>query len=255
MADKLLIDAIAYALSREVVPSDAYYNKMQGIQRRQAVSIAGMAEIEQVRYVMAQVDSALINGQTFEEFQKTVNLVDIDLPEHRLSTIYRTNIQTANAHGRWQQQQADKKDKPYLIYDAVNDSHTRPAHAALNGTIRPIDDIFWDSYTPPIDYNCRCGTRSISKDEAESLGITTDDDLPDVEPDSSGFGHTPAQYTERFAQLVKDRVSETMLENAKQSKTISKIGGKIKGAIGKFLGKPTTKLATLIAKAKKLLKK
>lgn len=162
MKDKLLIDAIAYALSREVVPSTDYYDKMQGVQRRQAVSIAGMAQTEQIRFVMAQVNSALASGQTFEQFQKSVNLVDIDLPRYRLYTIYHTNIQTAYSHGRWHAQQRDKSNKPYLMYDAMNDSITRPAHAALDNTIRHIDDPWWRGHTPPLGYNCFLPNTTIS---------------------------------------------------------------------------------------------
>lgn len=253
MKDKLLIDAIAYALSREVVPSTDYYDKMQGIQRRQAVSIAGMAQTEQIKFVMAQVNSALINGQTFEQFQKSVNLVDIDLPRYRLYTIYHTNIQTAYSHGRWHAQQRDRSKKPYLMYDAVNDSITRPTHKALDNTIRHIDDPWWRGHTPPLGYNCRCKTKALTEEEAKAKGVTTDADLPDSNADSSGFGHTPDQYNERFTNLVNDKVSELMLTYFKQSSTIAKIGGRITGAIDKFLNKTTTKLSVLIAAAKKLL--
>ena len=252
MKDKLLIDAIAYALSREVVPSTDYYDKMQGIQRRQAVSIAGMAQTEQIKFVMAQVNSALASGQTFEQFQKSVNLVDIDLPRHRLRTIYQTNIQQAYAHGRWTEQQRNKVDKPYLIYLSKNDSKVRPSHQLLHRTIRPIDDAFWTHSTPPLSFNCRCVSRAITKEEAEQRGITTDNDLP-ASQSEQGFGDTPAQYNERFTNLVNDKVSELMLTYFKQSTTVAKIGGRITGAIDKFLNKTTTKLAVLIAAAKKLI--
>jgi len=252
MKDKLLIDAIAYALSREVVPSTDYYDKMQGVQRRQAVSIAGMAQTEQIKFVMAQVNSALINGQTFDEFKKNVNLVDIDLPRHRLRTIYQTNIQQAYAHGRWIEQQRNKADKPYLIYLSKNDSKVRPSHQLLHRTIRPIDDAFWTHSTPPLSFNCRCVSRAITKEEAEQRGITTDNDLPAPQSEQ-GFGNTPDQYNERFTTLVNDKVSELMLTYFKQSSTIAKIGGRITGAIDKFLNKTTTKLSVLIAAAKKLL--
>lgn len=252
MKDKLLIDAIAYALSREVVPSTDYYDNMQGIQRRQAVSIAGMAQTEQIKFVMAQVNSALASGQTFEQFQKSVNLVDIDLPRHRLRTIYQTNIQQAYAHGRWTEQQRNKQDKPYLIYLSKNDSNVRPSHQLLHRTIRPIDDAFWTHNTAPLSYNCRCITRALTKEEAEQRGITTDNDLPAPQSEQ-GFGNTPDQYNERFTTLVNDKVSELMLTYFKQSSTIAKIGGRITGAIDKFLNKTTTKLSVLIAAAKKLL--
>lgn len=251
MKDKLLIDAIAYALSREVVPSDDYYDKMQGIQRRQAVSIAGLAQAEQVKYVMAQVNSALINGQTFDEFKKNVNLVDIDLPRHRLRTIYQTNIQQAYAHGRWTEQQRNKGDKPYLVRDEINDSRTRPAHVLLDGMTRPIDDPIWQYYYAPDAYNCRGRMRGLTTAEAEARGLTVDNDLPNP-ADSSGWG-TPAQYNERFTSLINDKVSELMLTYFKQSSTIAKIGGRITGAIDKFLNKTTTQLAVLVAAAKKLI--
>lgn len=146
--------AVAYALSRDVLLSEEYYSTLTAVQRKQAVSIAGLAEIEQVRYVMAQVNSALINGSTFEQFQQNVNLENIDLPRHRLKTIYQTNLQSAYSHGRWIRQQEDKKNKPYLMYVTKNDSLVRPEHQILHKTIRPIGDAFWLYNTPPLDFNC-----------------------------------------------------------------------------------------------------
>lgn len=164
MADKILIDAIAYALSREVVPSDEYYNRMSGIQRRQAVSIAGLGEIEQIKYVLDQVNKSLAEGKDFDEFKRSVKLKDIELPEYRLKTIYQTNVQQAYSHGRWLEQQRNKQDKPYLRYVAVNDSRTRPAHRALHGTVRHIDDPFWQTHTPPLAFNCFLPGTKVSGD-------------------------------------------------------------------------------------------
>lgn len=187
MKDKLLIDAIAYALSREVVPSTDYYDKMQGIQRRQAVSIAGMAQTEQIKFVMAQVNSALASGQTFEQFQKSVNLVDIDLPRHRLYTIYHTNIYTAYSHGRWHEQQRNKSNKPYLMYDAMNDSITRPAHAALDNTIRHIDDPWWRGRTAPLGYNCFLPNTTISANIVGAMVRSYEGEVTELTTQS---GHT-----------------------------------------------------------------
>ena len=49
MFDVKFIQALAYALSREVVLSDDYYNQMTPIQRQQSVSIAGLAQLEHVK--------------------------------------------------------------------------------------------------------------------------------------------------------------------------------------------------------------
>lgn len=164
MSDKILIDAIAYALSREVVPSDEYYNRMSGIQRRQAVSIAGLGEIEQIKYVLDQVNKSLAEGKDFDEFKRSVKLKDIELPEYRLKTIYQTNVQQAYSHGRWLEQQRNKQDKPYLRYVAVLDSKTRETHEKLHGTVRHIDDPFWRSHTPPLAFNCFLPGTKVSGD-------------------------------------------------------------------------------------------
>lgn len=129
---------------------------------------------------MAQLQNVLDNDGNFDDFQKMVegNDVDITLPKHRLDNIYRTNIQMAYSYGRYQQQQANKKNKPYLMYSAVNDSRTRPTHRALHGMIRPIDDQFWNIHTPPSDYRCRCHTVALTEAQAKDKGVTPADDLP-----------------------------------------------------------------------------
>lgn len=247
-----LEQAVAYAMSRDVVIGEEYYSSLTAIQRRQAVSIAGLAEIEQVRYVLAQVNSALINGQSFEDFQRNVNLVDIDLPRHRLKTIYQTNIQAAYSHGRWIRQQEDKKNKPYLMYVTKNDSLVRPEHQILNKIIRPIGDVFWIYNTPPLDYNCRCRTRALTPEEAEQRGITLAVDLPENQAEK-GFGHSHESYNDAFSNMVKDRLSQLMLENYRQSSQVASISGRIAQAAERILEKPKRSLSGLIDAAKKLL--
>ena len=247
-----LENAIAYALSRDVVIGDEYYSSLTAIQRKQAVSIAGLAEIEQVRYVLAQVNSALANGQSFEDFQRNVNLENIDLPRYRLKTIYQTNIQAAYSHGRWVQQQENKKNKPYLMYVTKNDSLVRPEHQVLNKIVRPIGDVFWVYNTPPLDFSCRCRSRGVTIEEAERMGITLAVDLPPNQA-ANGFGHSPELYNDAFNNVVQDRLSMLMLENFKQSAQVASIGSRISAAAERILDKPKRSLSGLIDAAKKLL--
>ena len=60
----------------------------------------------------------------------------------RLDLIFRQNVMTAYAAGRWQRQQETKKERPYLRYSAIMDGRTRPAHRALDGLVFPVDDPF-----------------------------------------------------------------------------------------------------------------
>jgi hypothetical protein len=56
------------------------------------------------------------------------------------------------------------------MYDAINDSRTRPTHRALDNVIRHIDDPFWDTYYPPNGFRCRCSTISLTENQATSRG-------------------------------------------------------------------------------------
>ena len=251
MFDVKFIQALAYALSREVVLSDDYYNQMTTIQRQQSVSIAGLAQLEHVKSVINQVNQAIDSGSTFADFQKAVKNgdVDINLPRHRLDNIFRTNIQAAYGRGRWYQQQQTKSTRPYLMYDAINDNRTRPAHKALDGTIRHIDDKFWDTHFAPLGYRCRCVLRSLTEAQAKARGITSDEDLPDVEADSKDWGRTPKDYNENFDKLVRSKISDLMIEYYQNAKSIDSAYARIKQSIVEYLDKPVVDLSILITQA------
>lgn len=252
--DVQFIEAIAYALNREVVLPDNYYNIMTPIQRQQAVSIAGLAQTEQIKHVMGLVNEQLVDGGTFADFQKAVKAgdIDINLPKHRLDNIFRTNIQGAYGRGRWYQQQQNKIERPYLMRDGINDSRQRPAHKILDGIIRPIDDPFWDTHYAPDDFLCRCYMRSLTKSQAEAKGITTEVSLPDINP-QNGFGGTPAQYTNRMTTLVNNKIAELAITYYKQSGAILEARQRIEAAITVMLAQPIPELAAMIDEAKELI--
>ncbi len=248
------IQAIAYALSRNVVLPDDYYERMTPIQRQQSVSIAGLAQTEQIKHVMSLVNEQLIDGGTFADFQKAVanGDIDINLPKHRLDNIFRTNVQGAYGRGRWYQQQENKAERPYLMRDGINDSRQRPEHRALDGIIKHIDDPFWQVHYAPDSYRCRCVMRSLTTEQAEAKGITTDVSLPDA-PSDSDFVGTPAAYTDNMNKLVNDKIAELAITYYQQSGVIFAAKERIEAAITVMLAQPVPDLALMIAEAEKLL--
>lgn len=248
------IEAIAYALNRNVVLPDEYYDRMTPIQRQQSVSIAGLGQTEQIKHVMGLVNDQLESGGTFADFQKAVKAgdIDINLPRHRLDNIFRTNIQGAYGRGRWYQQQQNKAERPYLMRDGINDSRQRPAHRILDGITRPIDDAFWDIHYAPDDFLCRCHMRSLTAEQAKAKGMTIDEQLPDVAP-QNGFGGTPAQYTNRMDALVNDKIAELAITYYQQSGVIFAAKERIESAITVMLAQPIPDLALMITEAEKLL--
>ena len=61
--------------------------------------------------------------------------------------IFRTNVQTAYNAGHYEQMSdpAVRQLRPYWQYDAVNDTHTRPSHLAMDGRVYPADSPVWDT--------------------------------------------------------------------------------------------------------------
>jgi SPP1 gp7 family putative phage head morphogenesis protein len=184
--------AIEWANRRGVVLPDRYYGTLQGIARSQAFSIAGLGSLAQLQAILDSLNAYVASGQTFRDWQKDVNAgkVPLTLPAHRLDNIFRTNIQSAYNGGRWTQQAGAVSIRPYLMYDAVNDSRVRPAHLAMDNLIRPADDPFWRTRYPPNGYRCRCIAISLTKKQADRRGGVSSSIPLNAEPDE-GWDYNP----------------------------------------------------------------
>lgn len=75
---------------------------------------------------------------------------------HWYNTEYNVTNRLARAGREWQRIEATKEYYPKLRFISIQDANTRDSHAALNGIVRPVEDPFWQTYFPPLDWNCRC---------------------------------------------------------------------------------------------------
>ena len=182
-------EAIKAAQQKRVVLPEVYYGELQGLARQQAFSIAGLASLDQLTTVRDSLAAKLQNGQTFRQWQKDIlESETLDLPKHRLDNIFRTNIQSNYNRGRWERFTEGKAMRPYLMYDAINDSRVRPTHLAMDGIIRPVDDPFWKTHAPLNGYRCRCRLISLSEGQARArsgndTGLNKGVDTGKMEPD------------------------------------------------------------------------
>lgn len=193
-------EAIAWARARGVVLPDIYYGQLQGVARAKAFSVAGITKLDQLLLVHESVTDALSTGQTFAEWKKIVLAQDSGLgamPMHRLDNIFRTNIQSDYARGRCEQQGRNKERFPWLLYDAVNDSRTRPAHAAMDGFIARHDDPIWSKWRPPCGYRCRCRLISLTEKQAQKYIDADARRLGNDKPQDHLWGLTYAQARSR----------------------------------------------------------
>lgn len=163
------IEAIAWARARQVVLPQTYYGELQGLARAMAFSIAGLAKLDQLTQIQDSLAANLETGESFNRWKQRVAAgeIPLDLPGHRLDNIYRTNIQGHYNRGRCEQQGRNVERRPYYLYDAVNDSRTRPGHAAMDGFVARHDDPMWGVWTPTNGYRCRCRRIALTEDQAE----------------------------------------------------------------------------------------
>ncbi|OED40240.1 hypothetical protein ACH42_17145 [Endozoicomonas sp. (ex Bugula neritina AB1)] len=166
---------------------------MIGEENDAAFTVAKMMDNDLLAYVDKAVLKAADQGMTLADFKKelmpklqksgwwgkkdvidplTGKVVKAQLGSaSRLENIFRTNLQSAYAVGQWQSIEADKKTAPFLMYDAVEDHRVRPEHLQWNGTIREVDDEFWQTHYPPNGWQCRCGVIQLDRDELKQHGL------------------------------------------------------------------------------------
>lgn len=163
-----------------------------GAAHAKAFTVAKVVRMDVLQDIRGMVQKALDDGITFEQFRKelTPKLQEkgwwgekfvagpdgaiekiLEGSPRRLRTIYDMNLRTAYSAGREEHFQANIKARPYGMYVAVLDSKTRPKHRELHGKVYPLDDPFWQAFTPPIDWNCRCRKRALSARQVEQKGI------------------------------------------------------------------------------------
>lgn len=203
------LEALQYAHSKKVVLPDEFYS-MDLKTRQMATTVSFLSSLEQVETVIKSLNKTLASGGTFNDFQKLVAESEIVLPKHYLDNVFRTNIQSAYGHGRWQQQQRNKDKRQYLMYSAIDDSRVRPAHLALNRIVLPIDHPFWLTHYPPLGFRCRCTVIALTEKQALKYGITPDDKLPEVAEALDWSSH-PLQFGE-FEELVGQKISKSLLD-------------------------------------------
>jgi SPP1 gp7 family putative phage head morphogenesis protein len=203
------LEALHFAKSRKIVLPDEFYS-MDLNTRQLATTVSFLSGIEQIETVIKSLNKTLAEGGTFNDFQKLVEENEIVLSKHYLKNVFRTNIQTAYGHGRWQQQQKNKAKRPYLMYSAIDDTRVRPSHLALNRIIRHIDDPFWLKYYAPWAFMCRCTVIALTEKEAQKLGITSDEDLPQIAEDM-GWSTSPLTFGE-MQDVVDQKITDTILD-------------------------------------------
>lgn len=101
--------------------------------------------------------------RSFAEFRKAARPLIGKYNDQWLRTEYNTAILRARSAVQYRDALRTKALYPSLEYLESDSVEKREEHLALVGTIRPIEDPWWDTHTPPLAWNCKCRIRPTDK--------------------------------------------------------------------------------------------
>lgn len=119
------------------------------------------------------VESLLTSGGhlvPWNDFKKEAMKVSGDYNARWLETEYHQTVANANMAAKWHEFKANSDLYPNLRLYSVRDARVRPEHKVLDGTIRPINDAFWDTHLPPLDWGCRCHVEQTDEEPTDVKG-------------------------------------------------------------------------------------
>lgn len=95
--------------------------------------------------------------RTFEQWLNLVTPVADHQVRQWLETEYDTAVIRAHQAADWRQFEREKDVLPNLKWMPSTSLHPGADHRVFWGTVRPIDDPFWNRHRPGDRWNCKCG--------------------------------------------------------------------------------------------------
>lgn len=180
----------AFRLRLRNLVGTARWDDISGPMHDRAGMVAGAIKQDLIADILGAVDRSLTEGTGLEVFRRDFRAIVEKHGWHgwtgegtakgeawRTKVIWKTNISTSYAAGRWAQLNA--KGFKFLVYRHSHAEHPRLQHLAWDGLILPIDHPFWQSHFPPNGWGCGCSVRgAMSMAMAIRLGGDPSKKLP-----------------------------------------------------------------------------
>ena len=160
----------------------ADWDTLDASARTRAFTVSGIDRLDQLGEIHAAIQKAQNEGMSLGQFKKQIGPI-LDkagiTSKRRAELIFRTNMGSAYAAGRFAQMKKVAARRPYWRYVAVSDRRTRPGHRALHGLVYPHDHEFWSNFYPPNGFLCRCSVQSLSERQMKARGEIVQREFPD----------------------------------------------------------------------------
>ncbi|WP_294763760.1 DUF935 family protein [uncultured Fusobacterium sp.] len=168
-------EAIQYFLNK----SPILFDKLEEVSAKVQESyfyIKKSTSLEVTKALYNNLLSTLNEGKTFKDWLKmsedVLNKSGFGNNPWYLELVYRNNLMTTYNAGTFYNQELNKKNKPYGMYDAVGDNRTTDLCKSLDGLVYPLDHSFWKNFLPPNHHGCRSRRIALSKDDVKEYGLT-----------------------------------------------------------------------------------
>lgn len=86
-------------------------------------------------------------------------------------TEFNMSLAQSQSAAQWNDVQKEKEIFPLLKYQTAADERVRPLHEAWDNIVKPVDDPFWDTRTPPNGYRCRCIVIQLEEGEEKTTNL------------------------------------------------------------------------------------
>lgn len=133
------------------------------------------------------------NLKPFEQWVKEVMPIADHQMRQWLQTEYDTAVIRAHQAADWKQFEREKDVLPNLKWMPSTSITPGADHRIYWGTIRPIDDPFWNSHRPGDRWNCKC---ELSSTDEEPTPVP--DDIPGNNP-NPGLENNPGKDAKLFS--------------------------------------------------------
>lgn len=193
--------------------SDEVLDELEERHRQQAFFITGVSKAELLDDVKAELEKALGDGQSLDEFRDRLN----DIAEKhgwapgknawRQRLIYRQNLTNAYHAGRREQvrqiqqgvAEGEGPDEVFIRYRHGRPIEPRPHHVQWDDTVLPASSDLWDTYWPPNGFNCTCKAYAIDQRAIERRELAIREDFPETTPPlpDPGFRNAPGSPDQR----------------------------------------------------------
>lgn len=182
-------DGLAW-LREKRVADEAAWNALSPAGRQRVWYVTGL-EQDRIAQVASELIEGFASGQSQGEFLGRLEEMGISvpggekpgagqIPAAQARLVEHQNRMSAYGADRWIKAQRTKATRPHGQYHTAGDDRVRAEHAAMEGIIKPLDDPFWGSWTPPCDMGCRCTMTTISNIEMEDEGLAVGDEAEEA---------------------------------------------------------------------------